>query len=1246
MTVTFTDLAGNEGPQSPALAIVVDTIAPTTDPAAVDPLTIITPIEGDNLVNLEEVDDVLVTGTAEPNSVVMITIDDGNPLTDPVVATVSTDEFGNWTLLGSEVDLSTLDDGPLTVSATATDAAGNTSEPVVVEITKDTVAPETALIAPNLTDPTDSGVSNTDDLTNVTTPTFDAPAGTGEPGSTVTLYVTPLDDAGNPNGPPVAVGTAIVNADGSYTVSVDPMSALADGPYDVTVTFTDPAGNEGSQSPALSIIVDSTPPEAPGVAPNLTDPTDTGSSSTDDLTNETTPTFDAPAGTGESGSMVTLYIDGEPVGTAIVNEDGSYQVRVDSDNSLADGPHDVTVTFTDEAGNESEPSPTLAIIVDTTEPVNLLIANADTSTIEGDQVVNLVESPDVTIAGSGAEPTSTVSVVITDSLGTILGPITATVNEDGTWTIPDQDFSGLTDGPIMVVATEVDAAGNFGPGVSTTLTLDRTPPVAPPLVDMSDGTDSGASAIDDLTNDTTPTFMSPPGTGVPGDVITIYVDGEPVATGVVAEDGSYAVTPTSPLAEGSHDVSASFTDQAGNEGPPSPILSIEIDTTAPTGLVIDSPVTADNLVNIAEQPLVPVSGSGAEPGSTVTVTLTDREGNEIGPISATVNDDGTWSIPPTDISSLVDGPITITATQTDDAGNAGEPSTSTFTLDSTPPTAAPTAPNLVDASDSGPDHEDNLTNVTTPTLDGPAGSGEPGSTVTLYVDGVSVGTAIVHEDGSYEVTVDPDSPLTDGPHDLTVTFIDLAGNEGPQSPVLVITVDTTAPDGLAIGGPVTPDHVVNVVEQTGVVISGTGVEPTSTVTVTLTDSAGNEVGPVTAIVHEDGTWSIPPTDISSLVDGPITVTATQTDKAGNAGDPVSSSFDKDTTPPQALTPPDLVDESDTGDTPTDNLTNDSTPTFSGPAGAGEPGSTVTLYVDGEPVGTAIVIEDGSYEVDVPSGSPLPDGEHQVTVTFTDVAGNEGPHSPPLAVTLDTTPPVPPTTTQTVPDSLTGTGEPGTKITMLDKNGEPVIDVNGNPIVTTVGVDGHWTLTGMFPQLGFQDSVTVISTDGAGNSSSTSVQIAFFGFDSINNLSQTPSRFMTDTWSDSEILLSRLLLELGSNPILSGAARPGTLLVARLYSVDGSILTEQSVIADAAGNWMLHLPGMLPSDVPRIVIEHISTSQVPLGSSGFRLSDQTYSQLQFGTTYGYQSTADGLLGATAGEALREDHSENLNPLNWL
>gem|GEM_PF-5351713 len=180
------------------------------------------------------------------------------------------------------------------------------------------------------------------------------------------------------------------------------------------------------------------------------------------------------------------------------------------------------------------------------------------------------------------------------------------------------------------------------------------------------------------------------------------------------------------------------------------------------------------------------------------------------------------------------------------------------------------------------------------------------------------------------------------------------------------------------------------------------------------------------------------------------------------------------------------------------------------------------------------------------------------------------------------------------------------------------------------------------------TISFVVNDGtdSSNVANVLVKMASFGFDSFNNLSQTPSLLMSETWSDSEILLSQLLLDLGSNPILCGVARPGTHLVARLYSVDGSILAEERVIADAAGNWMIQLPGRLPSDAPRLVIEHISTSQVALGSSGFRLSDPTYSQLQFGTTYGYESTADGLLGGTAGEALSADHTENLNPLNWL
>lgn len=95
-----------------------------------------------------------------------------------------------------------------------------------------------------------------------------------------------------------------------------------------------------------------------------------------------------------------------------------------------------------------------------------------------------------------------------------------------------------------------------------------------------------------------------------------------------------------------------------------------------------------------------------------------------------------------------------------------------------------------------------------------------------------------------------------------------------------------------------------------------------------------------------------------------------------------------------------------------------------------------------------------------------------------------------------------------------------------------------------------------------------------------------------------------------------------------------------------MLVETHVVADAAGNWMTRLPANLTGDAPRIVIEHVSIGQVPLGASGFQLSDRTYGQLQFSVSSGFQSTSDGVLGATAGQSLVADHAENLNPLNWL
>src|SRR5690606_18305835 len=169
-----------------------------------------------------------ITGTAEPNSTVTVTI-------DGVVAGTATAE-GTGT--GTFPPATPLTEGPHTVTATATDAAGNESDASApVEFTVDTVAPGT----PVITGPTD-GALLTDTTPDIT--------GTAEPSSTVTVTIDG-----------VVAGTTTADAAGSWTFT--PSSPLGEGPHTVTATATDAAGNESPQSSAVTFTIDSVPPGAP-----------------------------------------------------------------------------------------------------------------------------------------------------------------------------------------------------------------------------------------------------------------------------------------------------------------------------------------------------------------------------------------------------------------------------------------------------------------------------------------------------------------------------------------------------------------------------------------------------------------------------------------------------------------------------------------------------------------------------------------------------------------------------------------------------------------------------------------------------------------------------------------------------------------------------------------------------------------------------------------------------------------------
>ncbi|MBI3072429.1 MAG: hypothetical protein HYY84_09975 [Deltaproteobacteria bacterium] len=280
----------------------------------------------------------IVAGTAEANTTIRIYAGDATCTATPTTGTVndagqfavtvavpdntSTVFYGRIVDLGENVGLCT---------------ALNAAIPYI----EDSTAPA-APGAPDLSAASDTGASSADNITYNATPTF---TGTVEGFAMVSLY----HDGGT------LVGTASTTGTGAYSVT---SSVLTDGVYTFTVKAQDDAGNVSDASAALSITIDTTPLSTPG-APDLIASSDTGASSTDNITGATTPTFN---GSGAPASAtVRLYASGAPVATTTADGTGAYTV---TSSALAEGDYLFTARAVDTAGNESADSPVLAVTID------------------------------------------------------------------------------------------------------------------------------------------------------------------------------------------------------------------------------------------------------------------------------------------------------------------------------------------------------------------------------------------------------------------------------------------------------------------------------------------------------------------------------------------------------------------------------------------------------------------------------------------------------------------------------------------------------------------------------------------------------------------------------------------------------------------------------------------------------------------------------------------------------------------
>jgi hypothetical protein len=454
------------------------------------------------------------------------------------------------------------------------------------------------------------------------------------------------------------------------------------------------------------------------------------------------------------------------------------------------------------------------------------------------------------------------------------GPISATnVTLKGTAT---DDFSGLASLTAAVdggtpVALSVGAGGafSFTTGLSLVAASDGTHTV---LLTGTDLVGNVGTTLVSFVLDTTAPLVSitSPAAGFATNAASVTVAGSVdarvagLASLTAAVDGGtpFAVTfdasgnfsfgaPTTGLADGTHSVTLSATDLAGNVGKSS--VSFTFDTHPPT-VTVSSPAPG-----ITSATNITIKGQATDALSGVASMQESVDGGAFAPLSFDAS--GNFSFTTTfDSRGLDDGTHTVSFQATDKAGNVAAPVVYSFNLLALPKLSTPT---LDPASDSGPSQTDGITNVTSPVVHV---SAPTGLKVSLLLDGVSVGeVAAVGDVATFTV-----GPLADGPHTLVAARRGAGGTFHANSDPFTIHIITTPPTAPAFDlAPGTADLGPETTSAARVTLVGTA-DPGDTLTLVGTG--------LTALASATGGFEIPGV---SLVMGANTLTVQASDLAGN-----------------------------------------------------------------------------------------------------------------------------------------------------------------------------------------------------------------------------------------------------------------------------------------------------------------------------------------------------------------------------
>ncbi|PQZ08593.1 beta strand repeat-containing protein, partial [Cronobacter sakazakii] len=666
--------------------------------------------------------------------------------------------------------------------------------------------------------------------------------------------------------------TAVVDDTGRWTATLPStlLGALPDGQAALQVVVTDNAGNVNTTGATFNVAINNLP------TINIGSLFGDGTLSIPELLQGTL----SGTTTGLAGQTLTIQIGSTPAFTATVGPNGVWSVNLPEAvqsalTGIATGNQTVTVTASDVNGNSASATGSLTL--------DLLAPALSSLSVFGDGLLNAADAlVSQTISGVVTNATAGSSVSVALGARTFTG----TVGTGGRFTIQlnPTDLASLAEGSLTPRVTITTPDGNTTTvnGTPVVVGITTLPTVAINTLFGGDGWLNAAEANAGQVISGTSNLTS--GT------VTLNVGGSTFTAAI--SNGAWSVNVPAATLKGLQDgtltVSASVTDPVGNVATGSQIVNAIVQALPQVAV---NPIFGDGILSLSDllsPQLISGTATNLAAGSALTVKLGALTFN------TTVPADGTWqvSVPTTSLQGLTDGPLNVTVTARDAAGNTASGSNGLTVNIGALPTLAITSL----FGDNGLNATDILS---AQTISGTS-TNAVGSQVTVSLGGKNYVTT-VGNDGTWQLSVPKTdlSGLLDGTLTVNASVTNPAGNSANTSGVLnVITHSLPTVSLTSLFG---NDGYLNVSEAgSGQTISGkiTGAADGATVKVTLGTNTYN------ATVASDGTWSLPVSSsiLDGLSNGALKVGVSVTDKVGNVNSTSSDVTVKLTTPTLTFNP--------------------------------------------------------------------------------------------------------------------------------------------------------------------------------------------------------------------------------------------------------------------------------------------------------------------------------------------------------